>query len=130
MEKTVSSFAPLRNAKDFSQVLEFLAGENTAAIIEALRSDKWSEKLFPLYLNHPNHMIRYEIACSTRVNSGQLEQLKNDPEMVVRQAAKNNLMMRQSPAIEKADKEVSPEKKQQSSEKTKKGKRKLIRDKS
>lgn len=130
MEKTVSSFAPLRNAKEFSQVLEFLAGENTAAIIEALRSDKWSEKLFPLYLAHPNHMIPYEIACSTRVNTGQLEQLKNDPEMIVRQAVKNNLMMRQNPAIEKVDKEVGPEKQKQSSEKTKKGKRKLIRNKS
>lgn len=94
MENTSSSFAPLRNATTFSEVMEFLAGDNTAAIIESLRSEKWSRQLFPLYMEHPNHVIRYEVACSAYASEEELMVLRTDQEMIVRQAAEQNQMKR------------------------------------
>lgn len=92
--RNTSSFAPLRNAKGLAEVMDFLAQENTAAIIEALRSEKWSEQLFPLYIGHKNHVVRYEIACAPNASMDYLKRLINDPEMIVRQAATQNMLKR------------------------------------
>jgi hypothetical protein len=94
MEKTTSSFAPLRNAQGMAEVMEFLASDNMAAIVEALRSEKWAQQLFPLYVDHKNHVVRYEIACSQFASKEELVRLCKDQETIVRQAACQNLMER------------------------------------
>ena len=74
--------------------MEHLSDDNTAAIVEALRSEKWSGQLFPLYISHQNHMVRYEIACSSLATDSDLKALTKDGEMIVRQAALQNLLSR------------------------------------
>ena len=134
MENTPSHFAPLRNAKGFGEVMEFLAQENTAAIIEALRSEKWARQLFPLYIGHKNHIVRYEIACSAQASEVELKSLMKDNEMIVRQAAKQNLMARQKPnpvlnfPVKKEEKTPEAPKENQPKE-NKKGKKKKQKQK-
>ena len=77
--------------------MEFLANDNMAAIIEALRSEKWGKQLFPLYISHKNHVIRYEIACSSFATEDELRRLSSDGEVIVRQAAHQNLLTRKRP---------------------------------
>lgn len=89
-----SAFSLIRNARDLEEVMSYLEGENIAAIVEAIRQEKWASKLIPLFLGHPNHIIRYEIACSDTVTDKDLSLLRNDKELIVRQAASKNIKVR------------------------------------
>lgn len=73
----------------------YLEEENIAAIIETIRSEKWGVKIFPLYFNHPNSLVRYEVACSESLDEQTLFEMLKDKELIVRQAAKKNLIKRQ-----------------------------------
>lgn len=74
--------------------MSWLEGENIAAIVEALRQEKWAKDLVPLYLAHPNHVVRYEIACSDTTSDDDLKVLAKDDEQIVRQGAMKNLRSR------------------------------------
>jgi hypothetical protein len=91
----LSIFSKIRNSHSLAEVMGFLEEENIAAIIEAIRSEKWGSQLFPLYFSHPNSLIRYEVASCDYINKSTLESLVNDKELIVRQAARKNLMKRQ-----------------------------------
>ena len=89
-----SGFADLKKAKKFEEIMDLLKGENIALITEVLRSEKWSAQFIPFFVEHPNPLIRYEIATSQNTESEILELFKKDSSMLVRQAAKNNLILR------------------------------------
>lgn len=89
-----SAFSDIRNAKDLKEVMSWLEEENVAAIVEALRIEKWANELIPIYLTHPNHIIRYEIACSSAISESDLGYLTKDREQIVRQGAQKNLRAR------------------------------------
>lgn len=89
-----SALADLKKAKNFDEVMNLLKGENIALITEVLRSEKWSSQFIPFFVDHPNPLIRYEIATSSYVEGDILNHFKRDSSMMVRQAAKNNLILR------------------------------------
>ncbi|MCR9205061.1 MAG: hypothetical protein NXH75_10815 [Halobacteriovoraceae bacterium] len=89
-----STLADIKKAKNFEEIMNLLKGENIALITEVLRSDKWSSQFIPFFVEHPNPLIRYEIATSSSVDSDTLEMFIKDSSMLVRQAAKNNLILR------------------------------------
>ncbi len=91
----LSIFSKIRNSHSLAEVMGFLEEENVAAIIEAIRSEKWGSQLLPLYFSHPNSLIRYEVASCDYIDESTLESLVNDKELIVRQAARKNLMKRQ-----------------------------------
>ncbi len=88
---TPSAFSGIRNAKTLKEVMAFLEEENIAAIVEAIRQEKWAPQLIPLYLAHPNHVVRYEIAVSPLTEDCDLQKLSEDHELIVRQGALKNL---------------------------------------
>lgn len=89
-----SAFTEIRNAQNLKELMSWLEGENIAAIVEALRLEKYAKDLIPLYLAHPNHVVRYEIACSDITSDEDLKILTKDSEQIVRQGALKNLRSR------------------------------------
>lgn len=109
---TPSAFNEMRNSQNLKELMGWLEGENIAAIVEALRQDKWAKDLIPLYLTHPNHIIRYEIACSDLTSDEDLKSLSKDKEQIVRQGAFKNLRARslveEAKKIKEEQKTTSP----------------------
>lgn len=89
-----STLTDLKKAKNFDEVMNLLRGENIAFITEVIRSEKWAPQFIPFFLAHTNPLIRYEIASSSFVDDEVLKSLVGDNSMMVRQAAKNNLIIR------------------------------------
>ena len=84
----------LKNVKNADQVTELLKGENLAIVTAVLRSKKWASVFIPFYIEHHNPLIRFEIATSPFVELEVLKKYKMDQSVLVRQAAKNNLILR------------------------------------
>lgn len=88
------TLSALNKVKSLEELMDLLRGENIAAISEVIRSEKWSQKVIPFFVSHPNPLVRYEIAMNSNVNEEVVRGLIRDSSMIVRQAAKNNLILR------------------------------------